>query len=265
MYNPFQLAIKYGQYWCRSANGKGHGIHSPFIFEMVTKVFNKSKKRFAFNNIEKLRHQLLNNDSVIVVQDFGAGSRIIKDHQRKISTIAKSSLKPQKFGQLFFSLVQFYQPATIIELGTSFGISTAYFASANSQTQVFTFEGAKEIAAIAKQNFETLVLQNIHQVIGNFDDTLSSQLKNFHVIDMAYIDGNHRLEPTINYFNALLTKCNAYSIIIVDDIHWSKEMEQAWQYIQHHELVTATVDLFFIGIVLLRNEFKQKQHFSIKY
>ena len=100
---------------------------------------------------------------------------------------------------------------------------------------------------------------------GNFDDVLPVTLSSLSTVDLAFIDGNHRYQPTVNYFNQLLAKSNNYSILILDDIHWSKEMEQAWQYVQDHQAVTMTIDLFFIGIVLLRDEFKIKQHFSVRF
>lgn len=90
-------------------------------------------------------------------------------------------------------------------------------------------------------------------------------LESINNIDLAFIDGNHQYQPTVNYFNLLLAKSHEQTIIILDDIHWSKEMEDAWQYVQQHENVTATIDLFFIGIVILRKDFKAKQHFNIRF
>ena len=85
------------------------------------------------------------------------------------------------------------------------------------------------------------------------------------MIDMAYIDGNHRLEPTLNYFEQLLGKKNNSSIFIFDDIHWSKEMEEAWERIKTHPSVRCTIDIFFLGFVFFREEFKAKQDFMIRF
>jgi predicted O-methyltransferase YrrM len=126
-------------------------------------------------------------------------------------------------------------------------------------------EGSKEIADFAKQDFQKLKLKNIELVEGNFDNTLSSVVHGLSTVDFAFIDGNHRKEPTIKYFQQLLAKTNNDSILVFDDIHWSSEMEAAWQTIRKNAAVTCSIDLFFIGIVFFRKEFKEKQHFVIRF
>jgi predicted O-methyltransferase YrrM len=265
MYSPFQLALKFIKYHLKASNGKGHGIHSPFVFEFVTKVINDKRHFYAYDKIEELRSNLLLNKEVLTIQDFGAGSTISKGNERKVKDIAQSALKPKKFGQLMFRMVDFYHLNTMVELGTSLGITTAYLASGNALGKVYTFEGASEVAATARENFQQLELKNIELVEGNFDDTLPAQLKPLNSIDLAFVDGNHRKIPTVRYFEQLLEKASKNSIFIFDDIHWSREMEEAWKYIQHHSAVTLTIDLFFIGIVFFRTEQRVQQHFSIRF
>ena len=108
-------------------------------------------------------------------------------------------------------------------------------------------------------------MKNIQLVEGNFDHTLDQVLKSTTPFDFVFIDGNHRLEPTVRYFNQILPNLHANSIVVLDDIHWSKEMEQAWETIQQHPAVSLTIDLFFIGIVFFRAEQKEKEHFTIRF
>jgi predicted O-methyltransferase YrrM len=266
MYSPVQLGLKFAQYYLTSSNGKGHGIHSPFVFDFVQNVLNDDRSFYAYEAIENLRMLLLQNEQVLTIEDFGAGSRTGLTKERKVKNIAASSLKPKKFAQLLFRMVNYYQPTTIVELGTSLGITTSYLASAKNNSEVYTFEGSKAVAAVAKQNFKQLNLENILLTEGNFDETFSSTLNMaLLVVDFAFLDGNHRYQPTINYFNTLLPHLNEHSIVVFDDIHWSKEMEQAWEEIKKHSSVTLTIDLFFIGIVLFKKEFKVKQHFVIRF
>jgi predicted O-methyltransferase YrrM len=161
-------------------------------------------------------------------------------------------------------MTRYYQPSTVLELGTSLGITTSYISLARPEARLITMEGSKEIADVAKQNFKTLELNNIELIEGNFDDQLSSVVHGLSSVDFAFIDGNHRQEPTERYFHQLLTKTNNDSILVFDDIHWSSEMEAAWETIKDHKAVRCSIDLFFIGIVLFRKEFKEKQHFVIK-
>jgi Predicted O-methyltransferase len=221
MYSSFQLAKKYLHYYIKASNGKGHGIHSPFVFDFVMHVLNDRKKYKCYEVIEPLRNKLLHNNTIINVEDFGAGSALIPFKKRKINAIAKSSLKNKKFAQLLFRIVNYYKPSGIIELGTSLGITTCYLACGNANAEVFTFEGSEEIGKIAKEIFSEAALQNAHLIQGNFDKTFLPALDKIEKIDFAFVDGNHRKKATLSYFFNLLKKSTSNSIFIFDDIHWS--------------------------------------------
>ena len=265
MYSTLQLTKKYFHYYATAKNSKGHGVHSPFVFDFIKFVKNDKKKYDCYHTIEKIRQALLRDTSVIEVEDFGAGSSVIKTKRRRVDKIAASSLKPKKFAQLLFRIVQFYKPANIIELGTSFGVSSAYLAAGNPSAKLYTLEGASAIAGIAAQNFNKLGIKNIELITGPFADTLPKLLAIIPAPGLVFIDGNHRREPTLEYFYKLLNCSTPATILIFDDIHWSKEMEEAWEQIKAHEAVTLSIDLFFIGIIFLRKDFKVKQHFSIRF
>ncbi len=265
MYFPLWFGIKYLKYFITASNGKGHGVHSPFVFEFITRVLNDDRQFYAYQPIENLRKLLLLDNREVTIKDLGAGSRIEKTHKRLVKKIAYSSLKPMRFGQLLFRMVDFYQPRVVVEMGTSLGITTAYLAAAGSNARVITMEGADEVAALAKKNFEKLQIHHVEMLEGNFDDTLPKLLDRESRLDFVFIDGNHRYEPTVRYFHQLLPALHEYSILVFDDIHWSKEMEQAWNYVCGHEAVNLTIDLFSIGVVFFRKENKEKQHFSIRF
>ncbi len=265
MYSKWQLAIKYLRYYFTSSNGKGHGVHSPFIFEFINKVLNDREQYEEYAKAEGIRREMLQDHSVITVEDMGAGSVVSKSSARRISSIAANAAKPKKFGQLLFRMVKKYQPERMIELGTSLGITTGYLSLAKKDAVIITMEGSGAIAAIAKKNFEKAGLENIQLIEGNFDDTLAPVIAGSSTIGLAFIDGNHRQEPTERYFAQLLAKSNNDSILIFDDIHWSREMEQAWKTIQEHPSVRCSIDLFYIGIVFFRQEFREKQHFTVRF
>ena len=265
MYSAPVLGWKYFQYYLTAANGKGHGVHSPFVFRFIKEVMNDDRSYYAYSIIEPLRASLKTNTTVIEVPDFGAGSRNKLSQQRVIRDIARSSLKPKKFSQLLFRMVTYFQPASVLELGTSLGITTAYLASANNQVAVTSMEGAPAIAEQALEVIAKAGISNVTIITGNFDDTLPVWLKEQTQIDFAFIDGNHRYEPTMRYFQWLKEKAHDQTILIFDDIHWSAEMEQAWAAIQADPAVTLTIDLFFIGIVFFRPEQQQKAHFRIRF
>ena len=265
MYSKLQLTKKYIQYHITGSNKKGHGIHSPFVFDFIRNVLNDRGEYDSYQMVESVRTHLLKDHTVLDVEDFGAGSGVTKSRQKKVRDIARYAAKPKKFGQLLFRIVQHYHPRTTIELGTSLGLTTSYLALAYYDGTVHTLEGAPNVASIAKKHFQQLNLKNIGVTEGNFDDTLPGVLESISNIDLAFLDGNHRKEPTLRYFNQLLKKINASSIVIFDDIHWSTDMEDAWETIKANPDVKLSIDLFFMGLVFFRDEFKTKQHFTIRF
>ena len=265
MYSTYQLAKKYVSYCLHASNGKGHGIHSPFVFDFVNGVLNDRKAYAEYEPVEALRKQLLQDATLLHIHDMGAGSLAAPHKRKRVSAIARHVIKRRKWAQLLFRMVRHYQPETMVEMGTSLGVTSAYLALANPQGFVTTMEGSEQVAAVARKNFAALSLPNIKLVTGNFDATLPQLLEHIPPIDLAFVDGNHSREPTWQYFHLLLNRVHPSSMIIFDDIHWSREMEQAWEAVKAHPAVKLSIDLFFIGIVFFREEFKVKQHFVIRY
>ena len=265
MYSRFQIAKKYAQFYVHASNGKGHGVHSPFVFDFVINVLNKRKSHPSFRLIEHYRSALKKDHRVIPVDDFGAGSHLTTGKKRKVSDIARHSLKRTKYARLLHRIASHYHCQSIVELGTSFGTTTAYLAMASPTVRVTTLEGAPAVAEIAQKFFREHQLNNIRMVEGDFDKTIPGVLQSHERIDLLFIDGNHRKEPTLHYFETFLKKAGNNSIFIFDDIHWSEGMQAAWKTICAHPSVTMSIDLFFFGLVFFRKEFLVKQHFSLRY
>jgi predicted O-methyltransferase YrrM len=258
-------ALAYLRYWLRSGNA--HGLHSPFIYGLYTTVICHNGKFKAFGPIEVRRRELLRSTQRITVTDFGAGSQVAgtNGRERRLRDIARHAAKPSRLAELLFRLVNHFQPATILELGTSLGLTTAYLAAADSRHQVITFEGCPNTAAVARETFEKLHLRNVQLVTGNLDQTLPATLAELaKPIDFVFFDGNHRYEPTLRYFEQCLAKAHENSVFVLDDIHWSAEMEQAWATIKAHPAVTVTVDLFYVGLVFFRKK-QPKQDFWLRF
>jgi predicted O-methyltransferase YrrM len=246
------------------ASKNEHSIHSPFVFELYTKIIQSKTKFPVFEEIENLRKKLLKNRSNIEITDLGAGSRIYKTNQREIRQIAKNAEKNPKFGKLLFRLIKYFEPNTIFDLGTSLGITTIYESKAYESSKIFTFEGCPATAAIAKQNFKELVCKNIDIIVGNIDETLPRKLAQIEHLPFAFFDANHRFEPTVRYFEQCLEKTTEKSVFVFDDIHWSGEMHEAWQVIKNHPRVMISIDLYYVGLIFFRKN-QPKQDFVLRF
>lgn len=258
------MVSAYIKYLLRSGNE--HAIHSPFLFELYTKVIRGNRDNNPdYNDLQALRKELLSSKREIEILDLGAGSRVNKSNIRQIRTIARNAEKPEKFGRLFYRLIKRLQPKNILELGTSLGLTTLYMSRANPEANIVSFEGCPQTAQIAQENFNKTNAKNIEVVIGNIDDTLPEKLRTMdQKLDYAYFDANHRYEPTVRYFEQCLPYATNDSLFIFDDIYWSDEMTQAWEHIKAHPDVTLTVDLFWIGLVFFRKE-QVKEHFTLRF
>ncbi len=256
------MLLRFLRYLFRSTNA--HGIHSPFVFELYTKIIRSKRIDPAFAQIEDLRQRLLADRRKIKIKDYGAGSKINPNRERSLSDIARNSEKPRRIARLLFRLVRRFSPKIIFDLGTSLGLTTLYFAKAAPQARIVTFEGCPETAAVAQTNFEEMTAKNVEVIVGNIDETLAPAVAKADRIDFAFFDANHRYEPTVRYFETCLEKAHADSLFVFDDIHWSPEMEKAWRYLQAHPRVSLTVDLFFIGLVFFRKT-GPKQHFVLRF
>lgn len=265
MYNIVQAGSRYIKYYFTASNGKGHGIHSPFVFDLVTKILNDDTKYPEYERAELQRSKLKKDHREIKITDFGAGAVNGSERFSKISAIVRRTAKSQKYARLLFRLSRYFEPSKMLELGTSLGVSGSYLALGNPAGKLYTVEGAKEIAAVAGNTFHDLHLKNIKQYTGRFENILPGLLEEMENVDFAFIDGNHRKEPTIDYYKKILPYTNESSILIFDDIHWSGGMEYAWEWIKKQPEISLTVDLFYIGLVFFRKENKFKQNFTIRF
>lgn len=250
-----------------------HGVHSPFVFDLVTKCFYDTTKYPEYEQLKSYRKSLLENKNTIEVTDFGAGSRVFKSNTREISKIAQTAGISPKNAELLFRIVRYFQPKSILEIGTSLGLATNSLALGNPEAIITTLEGCKNTQDVAIKNFEkqfegaygrdfTYPKPNVNFVITEFSTyfkTLNLSPITHHLI---YFDGNHSKKATLAYFEALLPTISNDSVWIFDDIHWSAEMEEAWEIIKNHPKVSVTIDTFQWGIVFFRTK-QMKEHFII--
>ncbi|MEZ5058004.1 MAG: class I SAM-dependent methyltransferase [Saprospiraceae bacterium] len=243
--------------------GTLHSVHSPYIFDFCKNVLDDKRFYYAFGGLEQLRKLLLKENQTLQVKDFGAGSAALPDRSRKVKDIAKNSATHPFFARLLFKIVNHYHPKTVLEMGTSLGMSTLYLAMPSQKTRVVSIEGCPETANWAKLNFNRMKVENVDLRIGPFEEKLPEVLKQTSELDIVFIDGNHRKEPTLDYFKKCLEKAGHGSIFIFDDIYWSPEMKQAWSEIKSHPSVSSSIDLFQFGLVFFNPDFKQKQHLKL--
>ena len=240
-----------------------HAVHSPFVFNLLTKCFYDRKKKPEYVILKKYRKSLLENKNTIEVTDFGAGSKIFKSNTRQISKIAKTAGITLKRAELLFRIVHYFQPKHILEIGTSLGLATSALSLGNKNTKIITLEGCQNTMSVAQNLLKKINSKNIEFKVSEFDTYLKNSNLKSQIFDLIYFDGNHQKQATLDYFESLLTTITNETVWIFDDIHWSLEMQEAWKIIQNHPKVTVTIDTYQCGFVFFRRE-QPKEHFIIR-
>ena len=254
------ILIEYFKFILKSSNQ--HGVHSPFVYNLITKCFYQKTDTVFWNKFKNIKQQLLDNNDYIKVTDFGSGSKVFKTNNRKIAKIAKVAGLSNKKAKLLIKLNNYFKPKNILEIGTSLGLGTSAMKIGNQNSSILTLEGCKNTSNVAQNLFKKNNLTSIEIKTGDFKETLPKAINN-KKYDFIYFDGNHTKKDTLNYFNSCLNTIHNDSFWIFDDIYWSNEMKEAWNEIKNHPKVKVTVDVFHWGIVFFRKE-QEKEHFKIR-
>ena len=250
---------QYARFLIKSTNQ--HGVHSPFVYQLVTQCFYNKKRHLAYKAIKNYRTVFKRHHLELEITDLGAGSKVLRSHKRKVSQILKHNSASLKRSKLLCRITEYFKSNAILELGTSLGVATQALSLGNPNAKITTVEGCPNIANFTQENFNKQELNNISLITDNFDHAINQLGDNTY--DFIYIDGNHQKTPTLSYFESLLKHVHNDTLIILDDIYWSNGMTEAWHIIKAHQKVTVTIDTFFCGFVFFRKE-QEKEDFIIR-
>ncbi len=235
-------------------------MHSPFVYNLVTKCFYDKSDYKAYKLLNDYRTSLLKNTTEIEISDFGSGSRVFSSNIRSIRSIALTSGSTLKRTKLLCRITTYFKPKNSLELGTSLGLATHAIAVGSMNNTIKSIEGCEQIANLTKKLLE-VDYPNVRIHNSTFDKFLSKLSDE--QFDLIYVDGHHNYDATLFHFNTLINHVHNDSLMIFDDIYWSKEMKNAWDKIKSHPKVTVTIDTFYWGFVFFRKE-QRKENFKIR-
>jgi len=238
-------------------------MHSPYMYDLLSKIFDDQKQYYIFEEIEKARSEYLQSNRIVQDIDFGAGSHKARANSRTVAEIAGSAVSSPRKCATLFRLAEHVRPNVTVELGSSLGISSAYLASAYLNGNVYSFDGNPDLVKTARNLCSDLQIGNIEFADGKFSDVLPAFLTHVNEIDLAFIDGNHRKEPTLKYYDMLCSRRSPNAVFIFDDIRWSSEMFETWQEVKKDKVVGATIDAFSFGILFFSPKFKKRLDLTV--
>lgn len=256
--------LEYIRHLFHRRHRRGHGIHSPYVFEFVNKVLFNGAKYVVADGLTAKHRELKSDLRKIPVTDIGAGSTADKSRERTVASFVRHSSLSEKYGGLLYRIAHWFKPDMMLELGTGLGISTLYLASGSSGTPLHSIEGNKYRVVFARELMDDFDLQSVHIHTGDMSECLDAIIPSISGKLLAFVDGNHRYEPTMVYMKKLLGACEGEALIIMDDIYWSKEMTRAWKELLLWPEVRISIDLYYMGILMLRKDL-HKAHYKIKF
>ena len=239
-------------------------IHSPHVFDFTENVLGrKIDTRLLKRRLKALDTAASKETASFQMKDFGkegmpVRSNSIAEHHRKTQL-------PLKYAEVLFRIAAFYRPAVILELGTSTG-TAAISAASGALAEVVTIDAEQRFQQFAQNFSQREMIRQIEFINASFDEAIPALIANHFKPDLVFIDGNHRYEPTVRYSDSMMKMMCKQGIIVLDDIHWSKEMNRAWKELKDRPDVSLSIDLYRMGILFLgEGERKSREHFRLYY
>ncbi len=216
-------------------------------------------ERDALRRIEEFRRELAADHRSLAEAAGGAApgeASALSDADRAtVSEIHERTAVTPERARLLFGLVRRLRPERCLEMGTGVGVSALYLAAAldlNGAGTLVTMEGSEVRAAVARRNLERLGLDDLVAVrVGTFARTLPAVLDDTRV-DVAFVDGHHKEDPTVEYFERIVGAVPGGLTLVFDDIAWSWGMRRAWRRIVADDRVAASADAGSVGICVVR-------------
>lgn len=241
-------------------------VHSPYISALIL-ALKKPLSQDQYANIqivETERKKLLADHSKITLEPMGAGSRLKENNEITVRELASRSLSTPRQCLMYFKLINWLKPTTLLELGTSLGVSTLYHHLAAPDAHLISIEGRGPVHRIARKIIDrNQVRGNIELLEGLFDDHLERVLTSIGKVDYVFIDGDHKGSSLIRYIRQILSYLDDESVIVVHDVYWSDDMLKAWKEIIDWPEVKASLDTYEMGILLFNRSILHKQNIRL--
>lgn len=255
------MAASLSYYWFRLRSalrwyaraGTRQDITDARLEEFIKEVFQDTRHYHAFDLVRAIRHYWSQQDGSVKLQSLGAPSKTTSRKERSVRSLVKTNAIDDDCGRLLFRLALWLKADRILEFGTNAGISTLYLHAADTRALLQTVEGNPGVAALARETFAKAgTSAQLYPYVSRFDAWLDDHWPNTppeQPLDLFFLDGDHRYQPTLGYVRRLLPSATAQSVFVIADIHWSEGMERAWGELQQFPEVRASLDLYHFGLL----------------
>ena len=197
--------------WCRRFRHRcGYGVHSPSDFFLITSVIYEKSPYYAYDELKAI-----------------FSSRCLPHYREKVN-------------KLLFRLVNYFRPATLVEVGEGNGDAIRYMRTARKPMVSVSLKG------LDKE--ETL-------------RSLQQELDKMGQVDFLHIAHTPYYKEVFELAFPYLTE---RSCVVVGNIYGPKEREDWWKQLLADDRVRLMFDLYDIGLMLFDSK-RYKQNFIVNF
>lgn len=211
MINRITLALKRPFIWLfRFRHRCGYGVHSPFAFDLITGVIYENTPYYKYKDLAAEQKRRIPE----------------KDKRWKYES--------KKVKQFLFRLVNYVQPATIVDAGT-LSASALYLKAAK--------EGADYLPA---------------------SDLSELFLESGVPVDFLYLHDYRHPEFVEEVFRICADRTTEKSVFVIEGIRYTSQMSALWKRMKKDDRAGITFDLYDLGIIFF-DKTKIKQDYIVNF
>ena len=238
MFQPFVSGIKL---YRKLRYRKGHGVHSPFVYNLITKVIEENLYFYAFDEIERFRKKVLSQ-------------------KNDLSILTAKETQSREYGALLFRIVNFFKCQMVLQIGSSTGIMSLYLTMASKHCNCFALEERPNILKTVKKFVLAHNLEKLHFIEGNTEEALIKLQSSSMKADLIFINQL----PESMKAEELLALCQPLkqekTILIINEIKKDKRMKELWLTMVNQPQSRVSIDLFALGIVFFDDRLPKKHY-----
>lgn len=234
-----------------------YSVHSPFVFNLITKVIEERGAFYCFDDIERIRKRLLQDNRTITYPDPHKKGELKKATIARI--VKKEAISPKK-GALLFRLANYFKPRNILQVGSSLGLSTLYLSSYATGLNCISIEPLREWASISQWVYEEAARTAVDLHVGEPRELLPGCLQEIKTLDFVFFNNRDEQIDTLGLFSTCMPYANEHTLFVIDGINKNKRMRTVWNEIIRHPEVTVTIDLRTSGLVFLNKKLHKRNY-----
>jgi len=221
---------------------KGFGVHSPFIYNLITKVIEEKTPYYFFDDIENFRKELLSREN-------------------PLNTLTADETQHKNYGALLFRLVNFFKCRNVLQIGTSTGVMSLYLAlPLRNSCKCYALEERPGLTQSVRTFAENYSLTNLHLTEGAYAENLLKLNSDNASFDFIFINTRGDSDKTNETFRLVETFIYQNTVMVIDNIRQNKAIKNIWQEIKNRSDVTLTIDLFSLGLVFFNTQLHKQHH-----